>query len=83
MLSSPDYGPDLVYGGTGSPDQYPSANPTPQAYQNWNNLASSWATPGSSQEDIYNLGLTPAIEGTGYGGDPYADPYSMDAIYGD
>ena len=51
-----------IYGPGGSQGQYYN-EPTPDVYSRWNQLASSWAP---SQEDIYNLGLTPAIEDTGY-----------------
>lgn len=70
-------GNQTLYGGGGG-----GSAPASDPYANWQRLASTWGTgSGMSQEDIYNLGLTPATEDP-YGGDPYADPYSMDSMYG-
>jgi hypothetical protein len=63
-----------VYGGTGDPSQYPQG-PTPAGYQNWNNLASSWA-PGGQGGDMYSpdQGYLDEMGGDYYDTGPYFDP---------
>lgn len=87
MLTADNIGSNFTVGGSGGGGSRPAGDP----YANWQRLASTWGTgegvPGMSQEDIYNLGLSPAEEeyGGGYdgGSDQYSDPYSMDSIYGE